>query len=156
MPRRAARRTDLKGLHATDRRYRRLQPSGHRRETLQDADGPRVPVFDHDTGQVYGTIPASRGREPRPPLDWDRIGAILQTLVEGFTLRSKVDPSAVPPSAGTELGPYATAIAAVLAVVTRPTGDDASLNEAIEALFNVPSPDTGSSRHILHLPLRGE
>jgi hypothetical protein len=35
MPRRAARRTDLKGLHATDRRYRRLQPSGHRRETRQ-------------------------------------------------------------------------------------------------------------------------
>jgi hypothetical protein len=35
MPRRAARRTDLKGLHATDRRYRRLQPSGDRRETRQ-------------------------------------------------------------------------------------------------------------------------
>jgi len=121
---------------------------GRTRFKAQMAHGYRV--FDHDTGQVYGTILASRGREPRPPLDWDRIGAILQALVEGFTLRSKVDPSAVPPSAGTELGPYATAIAAVLAVVTRPTGDNASLNEAIEALFNVPSPGTGSNRHDSH------
>ena len=121
---------------------------GRTRFKAQIAHGYRV--FDHDTGQVYGTILASRGREPRPPLDWDRIGAILQALVEGFTLRSKVDPSAVPPSAGTELGPYATAIAAVLAVVTRPTGDDASLNEAIEALLNVPGPGTGSSRHHRH------
>jgi hypothetical protein len=74
---------------------------------------------------------------------------MLQALVEGFTLRSKVDPSAVPPSAGTELGPYATAIAAVLAVVTRPTGDDASLNEAIEALLNVPGPGTGGNPLLL-------
>jgi AcrR family transcriptional regulator len=121
---------------------------GRTRFRTQMAHGYRV--FDHDTGQAYGTILASRGREPRPPLDWDRIGAILQALVEGFTLRSKVDPSAVPPSTGTELGPYATAIAAVLAVVTRPAGDDASLNEALEALLNMPGPGAGSSRHDSH------
>jgi AcrR family transcriptional regulator len=121
---------------------------GRTRFRTQMAHGYRL--FDHDTGQVYGTILAKRGREPRPPLDWDRIGAIIQALIEGFTLRYKVDPSAVPPSAETELGPYATAVAALLAVVTRPAGDDANLNEAIEALLDVPDPDTGSSRHESH------
>jgi AcrR family transcriptional regulator len=115
---------------------------GRTRFRTQMAHGYRV--FDHDIGQVYGSILAKRDREPRPPLDWDRIGAILQALIEGFTLRSKADPSAVPPSAGTELGPYATAVAAVLAVVTRPAGDDANLNEVIEALLDVPDPGTGS------------
>ena len=117
---------------------------GRTRFRTQMAHGYRV--FDHDTGQVYGAILAKRGREPRPPLDWDRIGAILQALIEGFTLRSKVDPAAVPPSAGTELGPYATAIAAVLAVVTRPAGDGASLNEAIEALLDAPDPGAGAQQ----------
>ena len=32
------------------------------------------------------------GREPRPPLDWDRIGVVFQSLVEGFWMRGKVDP----------------------------------------------------------------
>jgi hypothetical protein len=32
------------------------------------------------------------GREPRPPFDWDRIGVVLQALVEGFWMRGKVDP----------------------------------------------------------------
>ena len=41
---------------------------GRTRFKAQMAHGYRV--FDHDTGQVYGTILASRGREPRPPLDW--------------------------------------------------------------------------------------
>lgn len=92
--------------------------------------------FDHDTAQVYGPILAKRGREPRPPLDWDRIGAMLQALLEGFTLRHKVDPAAVPLSSEPDLSPYATAVAAVLAVVTRPSGDDASLDEALEALLD--------------------
>src|SRR5690348_9100421 len=116
---------------------------GRTRFKTQIAHGYRV--FDHDTGQVYGTILASRGREPRPPLDWDRIGAILQALVEGFTLRHKADPAAVPPSSKSELGPYATAIAAVLAVVTRPAGDDDSLGEALQALLDAASPSTEPS-----------
>ena len=48
-------------------------------------------------------------------------------------------------AAGAALGLYATAIAAVLAVVTRPVGDDASLNEAIEALLDVPGPGTATT-----------
>jgi AcrR family transcriptional regulator len=100
----------------------------------QFADAYRV--FDHDIGQTYGTILAKRGREPRPPLDWDRIGAMLQALIEGFTLRSKVDPTAVPQSSGSDHGPYATAVAAMLAVVTRPVGDVANLDEAIHAMFD--------------------
>lgn len=104
----------------------------------QSAHGYRA--FDHDIGQAYGSILAGRGREPRPPLDWDRIGAILQALVEGFTLRCKVDPTAVPYSTESNLGPYATAVTAVLAVVTRPVGDEASVCEAMQALLEVSSP----------------
>jgi len=101
-------------------------------------------VFDHDTGQVYGAVLATRGREPRPPLDWDRIGAILQALLEGFTLRHKVDPVAAPYSSESDLGPYATGVAAVLAVLTRPVGDDADLGEAIQALLDVSGPSLPS------------
>jgi hypothetical protein len=56
---------------------------------------------------------------------------VLQAVVEGFALRSKVDPTAVPQSSGSDLGPYAMAVAGVLAVVTRPADDVANLNEAI-------------------------
>ena len=101
-------------------------------------------VFDHDIGEVYGAILTERGREPRPPLDWDSIGAMLQALIEGFTLRYKVDPTAVPQSSGSGLGMYATAVAAVLAVTTRPVGADTSLNEAIQALLDVTGPATGA------------
>ena len=100
----------------------------------QFADAYRV--FDHDIGQAYGTILSKRGREPRPPLDWDRIGAMLQALIEGFTLRSKVDPTAVPQSSGSDLGLYATAVAAVLGAVTRPADDAADLNEALHVLLD--------------------
>ncbi len=93
-------------------------------------------VFDHNIGEIYGPILTKRGREPRPPLNWDRIGVMLQALVEGFTLRQRIDPDAVPYSSESELGPYATAVAAVLAVVTRPVGDVTSLNEAIQALLD--------------------
>jgi AcrR family transcriptional regulator len=92
-------------------------------------------ALDLKTGEVYGSILTKRGREPRPPLDWDCIGAILQGLVEGLGLRHKIDPTAVPRSSGSELGPYATAVAALLAVLTRPVGDDADLDEAIQALL---------------------
>lgn len=105
--------------------------------------------FDRGIGETYGTILAKRGREPRPPLDWDRIGELLQSLIEGFTLRYKVDPAAVAYSKGSDLGPFATAVAAVLAVVTRPIGDEASLGEAMQSLFDghtkPPEPDLGES-----------
>jgi AcrR family transcriptional regulator len=95
--------------------------------------------LDHDTGQIYGTILAKRGREPRPPFDWDRIGAILQALVEGFALRYKIDSTAVQ-SSESDLGLYAASVAAVLAVVTRPAGDDANFGETVQALLDGTSP----------------
>ena len=95
-------------------------------------------VSDRDIGRVYGTILARRGREPRLPLDWDRIGAMLQALIEGFTLRHRVDPAAGTQSSESDLGLYSTAVAAVLAVVTRPAGDDATFGETVEALLNGP------------------
>jgi AcrR family transcriptional regulator len=113
----------------------------------QFADAYRA--FDHGLGQAYGSILSKRGREPRPPLDWDLIGAMLQAVIEGFTLRSKVDPTAVPQSSGSDLGPYATAVAAVLAVVTRPANDVANLDVALRALFdgrtNPPKSDPGEN-----------
>jgi AcrR family transcriptional regulator len=118
---------------------------GRTRFRDQAAHGYRV--FDRQTGEVYGRILAGRGREPRPPLDWDRIGAMLQSLLEGFTLRYKVDPAAVPSSSGSDFGPYATAVAAVLAVATRPVGDNASLGEALQALLDATSMAAGSSGH---------
>jgi AcrR family transcriptional regulator len=93
-------------------------------------------VDEHDIGQVYGAILAERGREPRPPLDWDRIGSILQALIEGFTMRHKIDPAAGVLSSESVLGSYATAVTAVLAVVTRPVGDDAAFGEAAAALLD--------------------
>jgi AcrR family transcriptional regulator len=123
---------------------------GRARFREQFAHGYRV--FDHDTGQVYGTILAERGREPRPPLDWDRIGAILQALLEGFTLRRKVDPSAAPYSSESGLGPYATAVAAVLAVVTRPVGDDADFGKAVQDLLEGISPAVGPAGQHRHAP----
>jgi AcrR family transcriptional regulator len=91
--------------------------------------------IDHSTGQAYGMIFAKRGREPRPPLDWDRIGAMLQGMIEGLGLRHKIDPEAVPQSSESEFGLYATAVAALLAVLTRPIGDDTDLSEALQALL---------------------
>jgi len=91
--------------------------------------------LDHKTGEIYGAILTRRGREPRPPLDWDRIGVILQALVEGFGLRYKIDPTAVPQSSEAELGLYAISVAALLAVLTRPADDEADLDEAIGAML---------------------
>jgi len=106
-------------------------------------------MFDRGIGDAYGSILAKRGREPRPPLDWDHIGQLLQSLIEGFTLRSKVDPTAVPYSSESDLGPYATAVAAVLAVTTRPAGDEANLSEALQSAFdghaNLPRSDFSES-----------
>jgi len=93
-------------------------------------------ILDHATGQIYGAVLARRGREPRPPFDRDRIGVVLQGLAEGFGLRHKIDPASVPESSETALGLYATAVAAVLAVLTRLIGDDASADQAIDALLH--------------------
>jgi AcrR family transcriptional regulator len=110
--------------------------------------------FDRQTGEVYGAILTKYGREPRPPHDWDGIGVILQALLEGFTLRHKVDPEAVPPSSESALGPYAAAVVAVLAAVTRPAGDDASFSEAAEALLDGQAQPPGSQTATAAPPVR--
>ena len=92
-------------------------------------------LLDRSTGQAYAAIFARRGREPRPPFDWDRIGAIIQGVIEGLGLRYKIDPAAVPQSADSDPGLYATTVAALLAVLTRPAGDDASVYDAIQAIL---------------------
>lgn len=92
-------------------------------------------TIDQRTGRVYGSILSQAGREPRDPLDWDSIGTILQGLAEGLGLRSKIDPSAVPASSESAAGLYATAVAALLAVLTRPRGERADASGEIRALL---------------------
>jgi AcrR family transcriptional regulator len=92
-------------------------------------------VADHGTGQVYASVLGQRGREPRPPLDWDHIGVILQGLVEGLGLRHKIDPTTIQPTDDATPGLYATAVAAILAVLTRPAGDTQDVHEALGALL---------------------
>jgi AcrR family transcriptional regulator len=97
-------------------------------------------TIDRTTGEIYGAVLAKRGREPRPPLDWDGIGAILQALAEGLGLRHKIDPAAAPASAESTFDLYALAASAVLAVLTRPAGDDGTTaREAIRGLLNAPA-----------------
>jgi AcrR family transcriptional regulator len=107
-------------------------------------------LLDHHTGQVYRAFLTKLRREPRPPLDWDRIGTILQSLLEGFALRYKVDSGAVPQSSESDPGFYAIATAAMLAVITRPVGDNANLGVAIQALLDATSPATDSAEDRQH------
>ena len=93
-------------------------------------------TIDRSTGQIYGSALAKRSREPRPPLDWDGIGAILQALVEGFGLRYKIDPAVPLSSPDPAFDLYAMAVVAVLAVLTRPAADDAGTDETIQGLLN--------------------
>jgi AcrR family transcriptional regulator len=91
--------------------------------------------LDRKTGEIYALVLTKHGREPRPPFDWDHVGVVLQALVEGLGMRYKIDPTAVPMSSESETGLYSTVVAALLAVLTRPVGDDASINEATRALL---------------------
>jgi len=93
-------------------------------------------TIDRATGQIYGSVLANHRREPRPPLDWDGIGAVIQALVDGFGLRYKIDPAVPLSSPDPAFDLYAVAVAAVLAVLTRPAGDDASTDETVQGLLN--------------------
>jgi AcrR family transcriptional regulator len=106
---------------------------GRTRFRAEAASGYRT--IDHSTGQAYGGFLAKRGREPRPPFDWDRVGVVLQGVIEGFGIRYKVDPDAVPQSTDSDPGLYATTVAALLAVLTRPVGDSTGLNEKLNDLL---------------------
>ena len=61
-------------------------------------------------------------------------------MIEGFTLRHKIDPAAGVPVVGSVSALYAASVAAVLAVVTHPAGDDANFGEAAQALLDGTSP----------------
>jgi AcrR family transcriptional regulator len=103
----------------------------HLRDQLRQA----YEAVDRSTGLIYESALAKRGREPRLPLDWDGIGVILQGLAKGLVLRYKTDPIAVPPSAESAFKLYATAAAALLAVLTRSTDDEATAHDAIRSLL---------------------
>jgi AcrR family transcriptional regulator len=92
--------------------------------------------LDHATGEAYASVLRQLDREPRPPFDWDRIGVVLQGLIEGLGMRYKVDPASVPPSSDASPGLYATVVAAVLGVLTRPTGAKATVEDTLQLLLD--------------------
>ena len=104
----------------------------HSREDIKQG----YATIDQATGEIYGSVLARRNREPRPPLDWEGIGAILQALVEGFGLRYKIDPTVPLSTPEPAFDLYGMAVAAILAVLTRPVGDDANTSESIKGLLD--------------------
>lgn len=106
----------------------------HFREQLRQG----YQTIDRTTGHIYGTALTKHGREPRLPLDWDSIGAILQGLAEGLGLRHKADATAPSPRPAAAL--YATAAAAILAVLTRPSHDPATVDAALTTLLQPQAP----------------
>jgi len=101
----------------------------HFRDQLQQG----YQTIDRTTGHIYRTALSRHGREPRSPLDWEAIGAILQGLAEGLGLRHKVDGPAPPAQPAAAL--YGTAVAAILAVLTRPAQDDATVDVTLARLL---------------------
>ena len=92
-------------------------------------------TIDSITGQLYGSALAKHGREPRDPLDWDDIGAILQGLVEGFGLRSKIEDAGDSAASESLASLYATAVAAIMAVLTRSAGDAVTVQDKVRDLL---------------------
>jgi AcrR family transcriptional regulator len=105
------------------------------RTSFQEQLASGYQLLDQKTGDVYGSILAQLGREPRPPWTWETIGIILQALAEGVGLRYKIDPASVPRNSESDPGLYATAVAAILAVLTRQQGDESDAPTAIEGLL---------------------
>lgn len=114
------------------------------RTSFQDQLAHGYRTIDHKTGQIYQSVLEQLGREPRHPFDWNSIGTILQALAEGLGLRHKIDPTAVPASSESNVGLYATAVAAVLAVLTRRGGENDDAAEAIGTLL-APQADSTTS-----------
>ncbi len=86
--------------------------------------------IDRVTARIHGTLIERLGREVRPPLDAEQLGTLLQALIEGCASRHRVDPAAIdrpPHPSDPEHYLYAAAVAALLAVLTRPAGDPRDL-----------------------------
>jgi AcrR family transcriptional regulator len=105
------------------------------RTTLSEPGGQGYREMDALTVDTYGVVLERMGREARPPLSPRHVGAVLQALVEGFGLRSKVDPDGITlPDAG-DPSLYALAVASVLSTLTRPIDDPRSVSQVLDAEF---------------------
>jgi AcrR family transcriptional regulator len=89
-------------------------------------------AVDEVTAETYALILERLGREPRPPVTASQIGVALQALVEGFALRSRVEPEAMSPSELQHQTLYAYAVAGLLSALTRPRGDERDVLERLE------------------------
>jgi AcrR family transcriptional regulator len=102
------------------------------RTSLREAACKGYRTMDTLTAQTYQVVLDALDREPREPLELRHIGVVLQALVEGFTLRAKVDPEGIrSPGKGTP-SLYSTAIAAVLVALTCPRGEAGSVVEVLD------------------------
>jgi AcrR family transcriptional regulator len=108
-----------------------LNTTWARTTSLREPAASGYRAMDQLTGETYDMILQRLGREPRPPLTVVDLGGMLQALVEGFGLRAKVDPDGMSLQHDTAQQRYAVAVAAVLAILTRPIGDRRSTNEAL-------------------------
>lgn len=114
-----------------------------RPESAKVGEKAREKYRDLDDGtwdEVYGILMKRLNREPRPPFTSTMVGALLQALVEGCGIRHLFD-------AGTfldvdrlqgqsDFGAYAYGVAALLSVLTTPSGrDERTVKEVVSTLL---------------------
>jgi AcrR family transcriptional regulator len=110
---------------------------------LQQAAVKGYRAADDATAEAYGVLTEKYGLRPRDPLTEKDVAVLLQALIEGFGLRSKVDPDGV---GGPDPGRlYAVGVAALLAMLTCGPEDAASVEDALaEALDRAAVPGVSS------------
>jgi AcrR family transcriptional regulator len=113
------------------------------RTTHRDSAVRGYRTIDALTGRTYQLLLEPLGREPRPPLTWERIGVVLQGLVEGFGFRAKVDAESLRLPGLEHPQLYAQTVAAVLVSLTRPHGDRRDLEQSLADELAAPAPKRG-------------
>lgn len=98
---------------------------------------------DRMTARAYGLLLKRLERETRPPFTAEQVATLLQGLVEGLGLRHRVDPDSVTGTAAADkpTSLYPLGAACLLAVMTRPKGDD---RDAVDLLRELLSPPPGA------------
>lgn len=105
---------------------------GRTRLRREAADG--YAAIDSTTIDIYMEILAAHGREIRAPLTPKIVGALLQALIEGLGLRSKIDPESTSWTTDEAKSLYAIGAACILAIMSREKGDDSDLFATLHQL----------------------
>lgn len=112
------------------------------RGPLQEAGARGYVEIDDVTADVYGGLLERYGREPRPPLTRHEVAALLQALVEGIGMRSKVGLKERVNTGDEEVSLFAVGAAALLATITQPVGGgDRELFDHLRSILDSHSPN---------------